>query len=142
MIGIDLVELINRNVQNSARKWEARRERKKPELIKKKETIDYLKGIPKEWCSILKQQCSLCPICKNSTRNEKHMETKHKVELVPYKEIWEAIKEYYEYETNKQKRKSAIMHVKREVFLDWWKPRLKNIQETTEKSFRSLYNMI
>ena len=105
MIGIDLIELIVRNVQNSARKWDARCERKDPQLLKKKETKDYLKGIPKEWCMILKQQCSLCPICKNSTRNEHHMETKHGIEIIPYKEIWKAIKKL----RNKKKKVKLCM---------------------------------
>jgi hypothetical protein len=116
--------------------------KKKPKLLKRTESKDYLKGIPKEWCMILKQQCSLCPICKNSTRNEWHMETKHQIEVVPYKEIWKAIKDNYEYETKRQKKKSPIMHVKREVFLEWWNPKLKYIQETTEVRFQSLFNRI
>ena len=136
MIGIDLRDLITINAQNSARKWDARCERKKPSLIPRNKSIDYLKGIPNEWCLILKQQCSLCPICKNSTRNESHMETKHQVEVVPYKEVWKAIKDNYEYETKKQKKKSTIMHVKRMIFFNWWKPKLQEIQETTEKSFK------
>ena len=92
MLGIDLIELITLNAQNSARKWNARCYRKRPDLLHRTESKDYLKGIPNEWCLILKQQCSLCPLCKNSTRNEWHMEAIHQTEVIPYKEIWKANK--------------------------------------------------
>ena len=92
MIGINAVELMTLIYQNSGRKWYARRNREevkeKPELLKRKESKNYLKGIPNEWCTILKQQCGLCKICKNSTRNPSHMELKHGIEIPPYKEIF------------------------------------------------------
>jgi hypothetical protein len=142
MIGIDLVELITLNVENAAKKWEGRCDRKNPRLKRRTKPKDYLRGIPREWCLILKQQCSLCPICKNSTRNEWHMETKHNMEIFPYKEIWGAIKENYEYENKRQEKKNPIMRVKREVFLKWWKPRLKHIKEVTENNFKKLYHQL
>jgi hypothetical protein len=71
-----------------------------------------------------------------------NMETKHNTEIFPYKEVWEAIKEHYEYETKKQEKKNSIMHVKREVFLKWWKPRLKYIKEATENNFKKLYHQL
>ena len=67
------------------------------------------------------------------------METKRGIEIIPYKEIWKAIKNNYDYEAKKQKEECEIMHVKREVFLEWWKPKLKFIQEKTEKSLKDLY---
>ena len=44
MIGIDLIELINLNVQNPARKWDEMYHRRDPKLIKRSESKDYLKG--------------------------------------------------------------------------------------------------
>ena len=53
MIGIDLIELITLNTQNSAIKWKARCDRTDSQTIKRNESKDYLKGVPKEWCYIL-----------------------------------------------------------------------------------------
>ena len=70
------------------------------------------------------------------------MEDVHNIEIVPYKEIWNAIKDKYEYETKKQKKKNPIMQVKRETFLKWWKPKLHEIHENTERNFRHLYKRL
>ena len=83
MIGIDLKELGKLNAQNSARKRYVRSCRMVPKLLKQTKPIDYLKGVPKEWCLILKQQCSHCPLCKNSNRSEEHMRSQHGVEIIP-----------------------------------------------------------
>ena len=53
------------------------------------------------------------------------MELKHGIEIPPYKEIWDLIKEFYDSETEKQKRKNKIMKVKRKVFLKNGKTRFK-----------------
>ena len=42
---------------------------------------NYLKRIPNEWCQILKQQCRLCQICKNSNRNAQYMKEHHQIEI-------------------------------------------------------------
>ena len=143
MLGIDAIELMVLNYENSCRKWDARRNREevkeKPELLKRKESKNYLKGIPNEWCTILKQQCGLCKICKNSTRNPSHMELKHGIEIPPYKEIWDLIKEFYDSETEKQKRKNKIMKVKRDVFLKEWKSILQKLIEYTKEKFDVIY---
>ena len=117
MIGINLEELISINTQNSAIKWHARCYRIQPKLLKRTKGEDYLRGVPNEWCTILKQQCSLCPLCKNNTRNAIHMEDAHGIEILPYEEIWKGIKELYEYETKKQKKeKSNNEGKKRNIF--------------------------
>jgi len=110
-----------------------------PDLIKREETKDYLKGIPNDWCTILKQQCTLCPTCKNSIRNQTHMETVHKIEIPSYTEIWSAIKETFDYETTKQKKKNKIIKVKRNVFLKIWRPILCNIKDEIGKQFEQAY---
>ena len=140
MIGVDLIDLVVTNVQNSARKWYERSNQTHVELMERIKPKDYLKGIPKEWCMILKQQCSLCPLCRNSIRNLVHMEESHGVEIVPYVEIWRAMKDNFECETKKQKKKNAIMQVKRQVFLKYWEPILKEIYEETEEKFRNIFN--
>ena len=61
------------------------------------------------------------------------METRHNIEIVPYWEIWRAIKDKYEYEMKKQLKKSTIKHVKREVFFEYWEPILQNI---VKRNFR------
>ena len=81
MIGIDIPELVAINAINSEEKWEARKDRRRPELIPKTERPNYLRGIPNDWCQILKQQFSICPICKNNIRSEFHMSAAHNIDL-------------------------------------------------------------
>ncbi len=108
MIGTDLPELVARNSEIAAEKWTARKERREPNNIPKPEEHNYLKGIPNEWCEIIKQQSGLCPLCNNQTRNALHMETKHDVEIFPYKEVWKEIKEIYLKKTKNTKRKKQL----------------------------------
>jgi hypothetical protein len=105
MIGINFNELNCLNAQNSARKWYARYTRTDPDLLAREKPMDYLRGIPKEWCEILNQQCRLCPICRNSTKNAKHMEEMHQIEILSYRDTWDSIKATYITETEKQKKK-------------------------------------
>ena len=140
MIGIDLIELINFTVLNSGSKWYARSFHKLPDILTRIKPNDYLKGIPKEWCLILKQQFSLCPLCKNCIRNAQHMESQHKIELAPAGEIWEAIKEMNEYQTKKQEKKNPTKKVKRQVFLEYWKPKLQYFHETTAEKYKNIYS--
>ena len=94
---------------NAAEKWFARRKRREPEPSPKIQYTNYLKEIPNDWCQILKQQCSLCQIFKNSSRNAQHMKERHQIEIPSYKEIWEAIKRQYEIEQEKHNKKKTIM---------------------------------
>ena len=139
MIWIDVDELVNLNCENSARKWYARWNRTEPEVLPRTERKNYLKGVPNEWCTILKLQCSLCQKCKKSTRNPLHMELEHGVDIPPYKDIWEWIKEFYDSETEKQKRKNQIMKVKRGVFLTKWKKELPRMIEFIQEKFNLVY---
>ena len=141
MIGIDLAEWMKVNAFNSAQKWEARKTRQSQNLLTLSKKENYLKGIPNEWCMILKQQCSLCHICKDSTRNANHMEEKHDTQILPYQMIWESIKEVF-IEKNKQfqkKNKNKILKIKRGVFLEIWRPRLVKYKEETDKVFQRIY---
>ena len=139
MIGNDIQELVCVNVVNSEEKWEARKERRQPELVTRTEKKNYLKGIPKEWCEILKQQCSLCPICKGGIKNEYHMDINHKVEIYDYKKIWEHIKEYQDDIEEKQKKKNKILKVKRIKYLEYWKPKLKAVKDKINENFKRIF---
>jgi len=140
MIGIDINELWQVNAENAARKWYARWNRKEPDLITRTETKNYLKGIPNSWCTILRQQCRLCPLCRKNTTNALHMESVHGIEILSYKEIWKSIKEYYDSETNKQKKKNGILKIKRGVFLENWKTKLDQVKQIIEEKLQKLYN--
>jgi hypothetical protein len=139
MIGVDISALVAKNIVNSEEKWEARKERRPPELIPKTETPNYLRGIPNEWCQILKQQYGVCGICKQSIRNEYHMSNVHNIDIFDCKELWECIKEYYDVTVRKQKKKSSIKKVKRTEFLKYWEPRLKALKEDTTTKFDKIY---
>src|SRR4051794_10098673 len=105
MISDNLNEITIRTKNNAAEKWFARRERRKAEMQPKVTYTNYLQGIPKEWCEILKQQCRLCTECKNSTRNIVHMNQCHNVDIKSYKEIWDSIKEFHEAEVEKHEKR-------------------------------------
>ena len=139
MMGIDMAEIVAKIVVNSEEKWEARKNGRQPDLIPKTEVPNYLRGIPNDWCHILKQQCSICPICKKSTRNETHMSTVHNIDIHGYKEIWASIKSYHEKTVQLQKKKSTIQKVKRTKYLEYWGPRLKQVREETAFNFNLIY---
>ena len=67
------------------------------------------------------------------------MENVHGIEILSYDEIWEGIKELYNVEAKKQKKKNPIMKVKRGVFLKRWKPFLQKAQKKTENAFKKVY---
>jgi endonuclease/exonuclease/phosphatase family metal-dependent hydrolase len=140
MIGIDIPELVARNVVNSEEKWEARKERRQPDLIPKPETPNYLRGIPNEWCQILKQQFSRCQICKNNIQNEDHISAVHNVSIYGCNEIWAGIKKYHDKTVEIQKKKKgSIEKVKRTKYLEYWGPRLKAMIEDTAYKINLIY---
>ena len=141
MIGFNLAEVAERIKLNAGEKCFARRENREPELIPKIESFNYLKGIPNEWCQILKQQCSLCPTCKNSTRNQYHMKEMHNTEIHSYKQIWSDIKDYFDTELEKHKKKKTILNIKRGIFLKTWRPVLKEVKEDIEEKFQKIYSV-
>lgn len=141
MIGDDFDEITKRLKNNAAEKWFARREYREPILTEKKKSVNYLKGIPNTWCEILKQQCRVCHKCKNSTKNIVHMREAHQTEIISFKEIWENIKEYHKNELEKHEKKKTIMKIKRTVFLEFWKPILKNIKEETDEKYERIYRI-
>jgi hypothetical protein len=139
MIGTDVEELVRTNALDSEEKWEARKERRKAELAERTERKNYLKGIPNDWCEILKLQCKVCLICKKGIRNEEHMETYHNIDVFDYKEIWASIKRYYDWAEEAQRKKKTILKAKRVQYLEYWKHRLKGLREDTENKFRLCY---
>ena len=141
MIGDYYDEIAARKKHNAAEKWFARREDREPELLDKVKTTNYLRGIPNTWCEILKQQCRLCYLCKNSNRNDQHMWERHKIDIVSYKRVWQEIKEYHDTEAEKHNKMKTIMKLKREVFLEYWKPLLKTLKSETDEKFGKIYNL-
>lgn len=132
MIGVDIPELVAINAVNSEEKWEARKVRREPDLVKRAETPNYLRGIPNDWCQILKQQFSLCPVCKENIRNEYHLSTIHGIDIHNYNEIWTEIKNYHNKTVEIQKKKKGSLEkVKRSKYLNYWGPRLKAYKEDT-----------
>ena len=141
MIGINIPELVAINAVNSEEKWEARKDRRKPDLVPRTETLNYLRGIPNDWCQILKQQFSLCPICKENVSNEYHMSTAHNIDIPNYIEIWTEIKNYHDKTVKIQKKiKGSLEKVKRTKYLYYWGPRLKAIREDTAHKFNIMYS--
>jgi len=139
MIGTDIPEIVAKNIVNSEEKWEARKNRRPPNLISKTESPNYLRGIPNDWCQILKQQFGICKICKNNIRSSSHMQTAHAIEIPDCKEIWDSIKKFQDAKVKQQKRKSSIKKVKRTEYLKYWGPRLKTLKEDTERKFDGIY---
>ena len=142
MMGENWGELANRMNENFAQKWFARREYREPTgLIQKQKESNYLRGIPNTWCTILRQQCRLCPECRGattSTTNEYHMREVHQIKLmISYKDIWQQIKDYHDeavrqHEKRRQKEKT-IQKIKRGVFLEYWKPLLEEVRVDTDQ---------
>ena len=136
MIGIDIPLLVAANAVNSEEKWEARKERRDPDLVPKQKTPNYLRGIPNNWCQILKQQFSLCPVCKDRIRSEYHLSAVHNIDITNCGEIWTKIKDYHDKaEEIQKKKKGSLEKVKRSKYLNYWGPRLKAIQEDTACKF-------
>ena len=142
MMGIDISDIVAKKAVNSEEKWEARKDRRRPDLIPKNDVPNYLRGIPNEWCQILKQQCSICPICKKNTRNEDHMSRVHNIDIHGYKEIWANIKNYHERTLQAAKKKSCWQKVKRIKYLEYWEPRLRQVKEETAYKFDLVYARI
>ena len=71
----------------------------------------------------------------------------HNTEILSYKDVWQQIKDYHKEieekrKKNKQNQKPNKKKVARKVFLEYWKPKLKQIREDTENKFNSVYNRI
>ena len=131
MIGRDFVDLINTNLLNAKEKWTARMERRDPITVRPS-SINYLKGVSNDWCEIIRQQCRLCQICRNSTRNSNHMERVHNVDILSFKDIWDDIKGYNlrkMEELKKKKKKDFKAKFGRKNFIEFWKQRLHDARE-------------
>ena len=67
------------------------------------------------------------------------METKHGVEIISYKEIWEMIKDFHDYIVEKQKKKNKIFKVKRQIFLNKWKIQFKEVRMKIDDIFKGVF---
>ena len=83
---------------------------------------------------------SICPICKNSTRNETHMSVFHNIDIHGCYQIWKSIKNSHDRTVQIRKKKNKnVEKVKRTIYLDYWKPKLKSIKEDTDYKFGLIY---
>lgn len=132
MSGISLVDRIIYNAEEATIRWEARKERRKPEEEPVRYKFNnYLRGLSNDLCFVIKAQCRLCPKCKNTTMNAWHMKYIHDIELYPYKRLWRHIKDFYLMEEEKRQKKKSISKTKREVFIQSWNPVLLELKKDT-----------
>ena len=129
MMGGNPIKIMKRNSANAIEKWNARRERREPKRIPKIEVKNYLKGIPNDWCNLIKQQYKLCQKCKNNIQSASHLEIAHDIEITSVEDIWDKIKEYYDWKVEQHRKKTGnkLIKVKREVFKNRWKIELKHL---------------
>ena len=136
MMGLDFNGMCRANLENSQEKWEARMERRPPEITRRWKINNFMKGIPNNWCSILKQQCSLCISCKKGIRKKFQIRFYHNVQIRNYKTIWADIKSYHMDLIQKTKKKNTSQRTR---FLKFWKPHLKSLFDETETKFNNVY---
>jgi hypothetical protein len=143
MIGIDFEFLVRVRFTNACNKWEQRKKGGEMGFFKLW-SVNPLKGISNDWCSILKLQCRLCPQCGKKQNaqlmSSKHMEEVHKVKVIPCEEIWEAIEGFYNWEKEKCEKKNDITaHLDRKVFQKKWGKTLKEIREDMEGKYKGFW---
>ncbi len=68
-------------------------------------------------------QCRLYPVCiktdNPSTMNEYHIAKAHNIDIIPYKAVFDAIKEFYLHQIEKIKKSKDIMkRLKKGVFIE------------------------
>ena len=146
MIGVLLADMVTINYENAQIKWILRKDPEKSYSLKKPRRFNFLKGISNDWCSILKMQCKLCPMCintpNNGTMNEHHMETIHEIEMTPYKTVWNEIKWYYLEKLKEiEKKKDITKRLRRDDFINYWNEMLSKIKEDTEKKLHDFLVM-
>lgn len=131
MMGGNPIKIMKRNSAVAIEKWNARRERREPKRIPKEEVKNYMKGIPNDWCNLIRQQYKLCQKCRNNIQSAIHLEIAHGIDITPVEDIWEKIKDYYEWKVEQHKKKTGnkLIKVKREVFRNRWKTELKYLLE-------------
>ncbi len=139
MIGVDITELVTWNIENSKAKWEARTTRNDVQTTYRTRGINYLKGIPKEFCLILRQYYSICHQCKNSIKSEYHMWEVHRIDIgASCQVLWEMIKEFHDNQIEIQKKKKTIIKTKRVVFTKHWKPLLEKVNNFYREEYIKL----
>ena len=71
-----------------------------------------------------------------------HMEEEHKIEIICYKFIWDAIKQEYERRSKIQKKKGGLEALKKiprqELYLEW-KERLVKVINYNQKELEHVY---
>ena len=137
MIGTDLREIVKINTENALIKWEYRKNRERSLLdgLQKPQSLNPLKGISNDLCSIIKMQYRLCPICiktpNRSVMNVRHMEVVHNINIISCYEIMNQITNFYLNQLQK-KEKDNKYKIRREIFTKMWTDVLKEIKEDLE----------
>ena len=127
------IDLIQTNSENNRikRKIRKREEFQEEDKFVKTQRHNALKGISKDWCSILNIQCILCPNCikitNSGTMNSQHRLTHHNIQLRSYKEIWDEIVAFYvkQVEGTQEKTNGLKIKLKRRTFTNQWNEKLK-----------------
>ena len=142
MIGTDLREIVKINTENAWIKWEYRKNRERSLLdgLQKPQSLNPLKGISNDLCSIIKMQYRLCPICiktpNRSVMNVRHMEVVHNINIISCYEIMNQITNYYLNQLQK-KEKDNKYKIRREIFTKMWTDVLKEIKEDLESKMHN-----
>ena len=136
MIGTHLADIVVTNSTNANLKWDYRKNREEELLgIQKPQSFNFLKGISNDWCSIVRMQYRLCPICIKTPNcnlmNKYHMATVHNIRLAPCKEIWNEIMKFY-LDQLKKKERDVKYKLRRDIFIKNWTEVLKKLKEDTE----------
>jgi len=138
---IPLLEHIIYSAEDAKNKWNLRKEKKElPYDRQKPINLNILRGISNDWCAILRMQCRPCHVCKEGVMNAEHLGEKHLISITSYKQIWEGIKTFLERQLRilQRSKKTLRKWPKREIFIKYWSPILKEIREQMEEKYRSL----
>lgn len=143
MIGIDFSKYACRTYVNATKKWYKRRDMplEDAELNKKEPVINYLRGIPNEWCKILKQQCRVCNFCSEKTIcNSHHLLHIHDLSIFCYKRVWLEIKVYNDKKRSNMKKSGlkALKKINKQEVMEHWKPILKKGLEFNNRQILSI----
>jgi hypothetical protein len=88
------LSLMSTNYLNSCQiKWEARKNYINPPpripIVKQQNP---LRGVPNEWCKLIRSQYTPCPKCPREILNYKHAKYIHNLDIKPIWSIWKEIK--------------------------------------------------
>ena len=140
MIAIDLSSRMNLTTHQATKKWTARKERRAlDELPSAKKQLNYLRGIPNTFCTIVKMQHRVCHVCKTAIMSYDHMIDNHNIWLVPYTIIWDNIK-VFALKKEKERDANGIMKIKRYEFVSHWTEQLQKVLDHDNEVLQAFYS--